>query len=109
MRMPIADGYGDDEMAAMSEHLPRAVNTIIDTLKGGHGRVLVHCEAGRSRSASVIVAVLVRYRGYTLEDSKLLVRSKSPEALKHDGFRPALEEYCGDGEGPAFRLSDVLP
>ena len=85
VRMPIPDGHGDKENAAMAKDLPRVVDVIIETLREGDGKVLVHCEAGRSRSASVIVAVLMRYRRYSLEDSKLLVRSKCPDALKRDG------------------------
>ena len=54
------------------------------------GECLVHCVAGRSRPTSVIVAILVRYCGYSLEDSKLLVRSNRPEALKQDGHRRAM-------------------
>jgi hypothetical protein len=46
----------------------------------------------------VIVAVLVKYRRYSLEDSKLLVRSKCPEALKGDGFKGGLQ-YSGRGVG----------
>ena len=85
------------------------MDVIIETLREGDGRVLVHCEAGRSRSASVIVAVLMRYRRYSLEDSKLLVRSKCPDALKRDGFKEALEGYSRAEAGPAFHLSDVMP
>ena len=109
VRMPIPDSHGKEENSAMAKYLPRVVEVIIETLRGGNGKVLVHCEAGRSRSASVIVAVLVRYRRYSLEDSKLLVRSKCPDALKRDGFKEALEEYSRAGEGPAFCLSDVMP
>ena len=41
VKMPVADGNGDDEMAGMTEQLPREVHAITDILKGGNGEVLV--------------------------------------------------------------------
>ena len=107
VRLSVPDGQGEEQNAAMLEHLPGVIDTIMDTLNRGEGAVLVHCEAGRYRSATVIVALLVRYRGYSVGDSRLLVRSKCPEALKHDRFRAVLEGYCTGA--PRFRVTEMAP
>ena len=107
VRVPVPDGQGEEQNAAMTEHLPHVIDTIMDTLDRGEGAVLVHCEAGRYRSATVIVALLVKYRGYSLDDSRLLVRSKCPEALKHDRFRAVLEGYCT--EIPKYHVTEIAP
>jgi len=42
--------------------------------------VLVHCEAGRSRSVSMIIAYLMLYHGYTVHSAYILVKEKHPQA-----------------------------
>ncbi len=38
VRMPIPDGHGEEENSAMAEYLPRVVEVIIETLRGGMGK-----------------------------------------------------------------------
>jgi len=49
-------------------------------------RVLVHCLAGRSRSASIVLAYLMRCHGMNLHDSFMLVKEKRLAALPNAGF-----------------------
>ncbi|OQV13404.1 hypothetical protein BV898_12356 [Hypsibius exemplaris] len=50
------------------------------------GRVLVHCLMGVSRSASVVLAYLVKYRGMSLEEAHELVRRQRPMISPNRGF-----------------------
>lgn len=43
--------------------------------------VLVHCMAGVSRSVSLVIAYLMKYRGMRFEDALNLIRSRRPVVL----------------------------
>jgi dual specificity phosphatase 12 len=61
--------------------------------------VLVHCKAGVSRSASVVLAYLMEYRGYSLHDAFLLTLDLRPTITPNPGFMEQLRRYekevCG--------------
>lgn len=50
------------------------------------GAVLVHCEAGISRSAATVIAYLVRYRDFTLEEAFALVKARRSIVSPNHGF-----------------------
>jgi len=55
--------------------------------------VLVHCRAGVSRSASVVMAYLMTCQGYSLHDAFFLVRSRRSCVRPNVGFMEQLCEY----------------
>jgi len=55
--------------------------------------VLVHCRAGVSRSASVVMAYLMTYQGYSLHDAFFLVRSRRGIVTPNIGFMEKLCDY----------------
>merc|ERR1712228_736386 len=55
--------------------------------------VLVHCRAGVSRSASVVIAYLMEFQGYTLHDAFFLVRSHRSVITPNPGFMDQLIQY----------------
>ena len=52
----------DDEEANLLQHLPAALSFIDDALSSG-GRCLVHCQAGMSRSVSIVSAYMMKKGG----------------------------------------------
>lgn len=64
----------------ISPFLDVGADFIQQQYQAGNGPVLVHCAAGKSRSAAVVVAFLVKHRGFSLIDALVLVREKRPRA-----------------------------
>lgn len=54
------------------------------------GRVLVHCEQGRSRSTSVVVAHLMQSADLTADEALAVVRLQRPQAQPNEGFMSQL-------------------
>lgn len=58
----------DNARENISTHFDEAINFIEEVNSRG-GRVLVHCHAGISRSATICIAYLMRQRGYSLDEA----------------------------------------
>jgi atypical dual specificity phosphatase len=48
--------------------------------------IMVHCEAGISRSASMVIAYLIKYKKLALVDAYALVKSKRKQICPNHGF-----------------------
>jgi predicted protein tyrosine phosphatase len=73
---------GPNEMAV----LRRAV-AALDDLVQRHGRVVLHCRAGRSRSVAVTAAYLVKVRGWDAEQALEFVKAKRESAVAPELMR----------------------
>ena len=58
-----------DEATADIVPLLKPINQYIDAAISNGGRVLVHCFEGKSRSATVVIQYLMRFRGMNLKDA----------------------------------------
>eukprot|EP01083_Nonionella_stella_P229750 812827_1 len=64
-----------------------------------HHKVFVHCQAGISRSASIVIAYIMNTRGHgtrgipKFEDALAFVRERRPMVHPNDGFTMQLMEY----------------
>lgn len=72
------------EAPLLGEHLTEAC-AFIDSGRSS-GCVLVHCNAGVSRSAAVVVAYLMRSHGWSYSAAFEFVRHKRPRARPNRGF-----------------------
>ncbi|RUS86457.1 hypothetical protein EGW08_005772 [Elysia chlorotica] len=68
----------------------RAIS-FIDQCKESNGRVLVHCNAGISRSAAIVMAYLIQTEGMNVNDAFSYLRSKRPATCPNPGFLIQLE------------------
>ena len=59
------------------------------------GCVLVHCGAGISRSAAVVIAYLCRYAGMSYAEALAFVKAKRPQVAPADVFKEAIERWLG--------------
>ncbi|KAF7305720.1 Phosphotyrosine protein phosphatase II [Mycena chlorophos] len=89
-RIEIKDAPG--AARALAEKLPLACDYIAEALGRGES-VLVHCQQGVSRSASVVIAFLIRERAMSYEDALTFVRERRRCARPNWGFVRTLEEW----------------
>ena len=82
----------DKETENLRVHLDGTYKFIDEALKNG-GRVLIHCYAGVSRSASVLIAYLMKSQKMKFEDALNLLKSKRGKVNPNSGFVEQLKEY----------------
>ena len=73
-------------------HFRESTDFIKEALNEG-GVVLVHCFAGVSRSASIVIAYLMRFGGMSFGSAIQLVRNKRPWISPNHGFMNQLRRY----------------
>jgi protein-tyrosine phosphatase len=58
-------------------------------------KILIHCKAGRGRSALLLMCYLIKYQGFTAESAFALVREKRPHAgfKENDAKMITLKDY----------------
>ncbi|KAG0324810.1 dual specificity phosphatase 12 [Dissophora globulifera] len=86
----------DMDETNLIKHFPDTNKFIQEALDKG-GRVLVHCQAGASRSVTIMCAYLMKTKGMTSSEALLFVQAKRPIAGPNDGFMDQLQLY-GDIE-----------
>lgn len=81
----------DDPAFDMAAVFRDGVAWVRGALQASEGaKVLVHCEAGASRSVSVVIAYLVVHEGLGLDGALRAVRSKRAAAMPNVGFMQQL-------------------
>jgi len=65
----------------------------IDTALNTKGRVLVHCMAGVSRAASIVIGYLMKSEQMEFETAFNHVKAKRPSIRPNDGFMNQLQNY----------------
>eukprot|EP01084_Bolivina_argentea_P054709 100317_1 len=68
-------------------------NALLNNNKNKKNKILVHCEAGRSRSATIIIAYLMKSRKYSLCNAYIHVKKCRPRIKPNNGFLNKLIEY----------------
>lgn len=67
-------------------------NAIIEGIRTREGRVLVHCNAGVSRAASVCIGYLITKRSMRFEEAFDLVKASRPCIQPNQGFLKQLKQ-----------------
>ncbi|CAD8117799.1 unnamed protein product [Paramecium sonneborni] len=81
----------DSEQANVAQFFDDSFYLIKNGLKSGS--VLVHCAAGVSRSASIVIAYLMRNKGWTYSDTFSYVKSKRFVICPNSGFQRQLKNF----------------
>ncbi|XP_029473176.1 dual specificity phosphatase 28 [Rhinatrema bivittatum] len=88
LRVPVLD----DPSENLHSYFEQCAGIIEDVVQKG-GRCLVYCKNGRSRSAAVCIAYLMKHRHLKLEDAFEIVRIARPVVQPNVGFWSQLKEY----------------
>ncbi|PHJ21468.1 dual specificity protein phosphatase 1-like isoform x1 [Cystoisospora suis] len=84
----------DNETANLLDELPRVLRFVEDSLRTSEEhKVLVHCFAGKSRSAAVLCAFLMKSEGISLEEALARIRKVRPIACPNPSFMWQLQRY----------------
>lgn len=75
---------------ALESCFEECIQWINDVLTIQDAKILIYCTAGRSRSASIVIAFLMRTRGMVLYDALERVRRRRPWIQPNPGFVRAL-------------------
>jgi len=79
----------DDEAENISKYFEKTFNFI----ENAKGLVFVHCMAGVSRSATIVIAYLMRKEGKTYDEARKFVKGKRVYISPNDGFVTQLKEF----------------
>jgi len=79
-RLAVNDDLRPESIEIMRQNIPVITKYIDEHLSQGHN-VLVHCAAGQQRSAAVVAAYLIKYKGMTLDQAINYVKVKKPDAF----------------------------
>jgi dual specificity phosphatase 12 len=73
------------------QYFDESIAFIQETYKAG-GRILIHCQAGVSRSATILAACLMKSKNINRDDALAIIRKKRSVA-PNTGFMDQLELY----------------
>jgi dual specificity phosphatase 12 len=91
-RLPVKDNLEQEEIDKLYEHLDEIVDLIQHWIKSYN--ILIHCYAGKQRSAAVVIAYLIKYGLMDLESSIVAIKSKKPDVFEPTfNFESALKLY----------------
>lgn len=82
----------DSEEEDMNQYFLRAIEFLADCV-ANQGLCIVHCFAGVSRSATVVVAYLMYTQHWRFEDALKFVQKHRPAANPNPNFRRQLQEF----------------
>ncbi|NXF78545.1 DUS28 phosphatase, partial [Sclerurus mexicanus] len=91
IRVPVFDDPAED----LSRYFEPCGAAIEEAVRGG-GKCLVYCKNGRSRSAAICTAYLMRHRRLPLKDAFEAVKTARPVAEPNAGFWSQLQRYEED-------------
>eukprot|EP00795_Rhopilema_esculentum_P012770 gene12770-3502_t len=86
--IPVGDA-GECDLSIFFE----SVGQLIDEAEKGNGRILVHCAAGISRSTTLVLAYLMKYKNMELKKAHEFVKSKRRKVKPNPGFWSQLIKY----------------
>ena len=68
----------------------RWIEEVIPVIRHETGNGLIHCREGRSRSATILIAYIMKYYNKTYDDAIEYVRTKRPVVKPNPGFERQL-------------------
>eukprot|EP01012_Entosiphon_sulcatum_P022172 TRINITY_DN27082_c0_g1_i1.p3 TRINITY_DN27082_c0_g1~~TRINITY_DN27082_c0_g1_i1.p3 ORF type:complete len:196 (+),score=44.33 TRINITY_DN27082_c0_g1_i1:1004-1591(+) len=82
----------DVPQSDLGQHFRQAADFIRDAFADG-GKVYVHCNQGRSRSASVVIAYYIAHQSMAVDDALRFVRDRRVVVEPNEGFMEQLRSF----------------
>jgi protein-tyrosine phosphatase len=82
----------DNQTSEISEWFPEAIE-FIESIRNGDGKVLVHCQAGVSRSATICIAYLMNHLRISMEQAFDYLKSRRSVISPNINFMCQLLDY----------------
>ena len=76
---------GDNSAQMLKPFFDESYEFIEEALTSG-GKIVVHCEAGISRSGTIVVAYLMRKNNWSRDEALAFARTKRPKYHPNKGF-----------------------
>jgi predicted protein tyrosine phosphatase len=87
----------DSVDASITDVVERVVAVINEAKKRkGGAKILVHCHSGKSRSAAVVAAYLMREESVGLDEALAMLKLARPLIQPNEGFMRQLEDWEAD-------------
>jgi predicted protein tyrosine phosphatase len=83
----------NDGVEIPAESIRFALMTIASAIHN-HGRILIHCQAGISRSVSIVCAHLM-YAGFSWDEAVDFVRARRPQVFPHPNIERSIKHFFG--------------
>jgi len=65
----------------------------IETAKNNNSKILVHCQLGKSRSSSVLIAYFIKYLGYERDSAYTFLKNKRKIVFPNLSFMNELKLF----------------
>jgi dual specificity phosphatase 12 len=94
-RVAVMDNLEDEEIYKMYKLINPTINKLFTMLNDNN--VLVHCHKGKQRSATIIIAYLMKFAHMTKKEALYCIRTKRPViCTPSTNFDKALDKYEHD-------------
>jgi protein-tyrosine phosphatase len=96
LRVPVHDSLESRDIASLQKYLPVACHFIHKVRFLEDTPVLVHCQAGKQRSATVVAAFLIMFYACTPQSAMRLLLERKQDVFhngKHVNFAGALNRF----------------
>jgi len=97
----------DSNYSSMTKYFADVADYIHE-LVTSERKVLVHCVAGVSRSATLVAAYLILTQGYTADDAVTVIRRSRPQVQPNEAFMSQLKTLT-PGKYFSFPVTESLP
>ncbi len=85
-------GFGDNPWTRIVDYLDLGVTHIKQSFKEGKP-VFIHCAAGVSRSASIVIAFVMNHKGWDFEQALKYVKERRACVDPNEGFVEQLKDW----------------
>jgi len=99
----------DESDFEIFEYFEKA-NAFINKVRSKGGIIFIHCKLGISRSPSFVLAYLIKYYNFSLQNALKFLRKRRPQVNPNEGFMNHLDKYEKLFKGKERkRINDINP